>query len=71
MLCETSYSYQEDDGYRLKFSTNGNVLSFFVNGEKILETTDDTYAEGAAGFVISGGTMTCDSLIINSLEEKV
>ena len=71
VLCETSYSYQEDDGYRLKFSTNGNVLSFFVNGEKILETTDDTYAEGAAGFVISGGTMTCDSLIINSLEGKV
>lgn len=64
VLAETDYGYREDEGYRLNFSAAGNKLTFSVNGEKLLETVDDTFEAGGAGFMISRGTMTCDSFIV-------
>ena len=60
----------EDEGYRLKFSAYQNILRLDVNGETILEVKDDTYTEGGAGFMISGGTMTCDSFIVAGGEDR-
>ena len=59
----------QDEGYRLKFSAQQDTLRLDVNGETLLEVKDDTYTEGGAGFVISGGTMTCDSFIVTGGEE--
>lgn len=66
ILGETDYPYVEDEGYKMNFSAKGNILTLYINGKKEIEVTDETYTEGAAGFVISEGTMTCDSLIIKS-----
>lgn len=70
VLGEVDYSYVEDEGYRLKFSAYQNILRLDVNGETILEVKDDTYTEGGAGFMISGGTMTCDSFIVAGGEDR-
>ena len=69
VLGEVDYSYVEDEGYRLKFSAQQDTLRLDVNGETLLEVKDGTYTEGGAGFVISGGTMTCDSFIVTGGEE--
>lgn len=65
ILGTAPYAYEEDLGYELKFSAHKNQLSLSVNNETILTAEDDTYTCGGAGFVISRGTMTCDSLIIS------
>lgn len=70
VLAEADYSYAEDEAYCLKFSAIRDTLCLDVNGKRILEVTDDTYTEGGAGFLISGGTMTCDSLIVAGGEER-
>ena len=70
VLAEADYSYAEDEGYCLKFSAIRDTLCLDVNGKRILEVTDHTYTEGGAGFLISGGTMTCDSLIVAGGEER-
>lgn len=66
VLVETEYTYKEDRGYRLKLETAGNKLIFSIDGEKQIEAMDDTYEMGGGGFLISSGTMTCDSFIVNS-----
>lgn len=66
VLGEIDYPYEEDEGYCLKFSVSGNTLALFINGVLQIEASDDTYTEGGAGFIVSGGTMTCNSLIVNA-----
>lgn len=65
ILGEVTFSYKEDMGYQLQFSAHGTQLVFSVNGEKLIEVSDDTYTCGGAGFTISEGTMTCDSFIVS------
>jgi ADP-ribosylglycohydrolase len=64
VLGEVPYSYEEDRAYRLKLRALGNRLTFEVDGKVVLEAEDDTYTCGGGGFVISRGTMTCDSFIV-------
>ena len=64
ILAETEFTYVEDKPYKLQFAAHGNQLSFWINEEKILCASDDTYTCGGAGFTISKGTMTCDSFIV-------
>lgn len=64
ILTETEFIYVEDKPYKLQFAAYGNQLSFWVNEEKILCTSDAAYTCGGAGFTISKGTMTCDSFIV-------
>ena len=71
VLGETDYPYQEDEGYRLRLELRGNVLSFSINGEKQIEVEDDTYTRGGAGFMISRGTMTCNSFIVSEAGGKL
>ena len=66
ILAETDYFYKEDVGYRIHFSLKGTTLILFVDGQKVLEAKDDTYLQGGTGFIVSEGTMTCDSLIVKS-----
>lgn len=64
VLAEAPFTYQEDTGYTLCFAAHENRLEFYINGAKVIEVQDDTYRNGGAGFTISEGTMTCDSLIV-------
>ena len=66
ILAESDYFYKEDVGYCMNFSLKGTTLILSIDGQKVLETKDDTYSYGAAGFIVSEGTMTCDSLIVKS-----
>lgn len=65
VLARVPYQYQEDVGYELTFAAHGTRLEFYVNGEKLIAAEDTTYDCGGAGFTISKGTMTCDSLIVS------
>ena len=66
-LARTVYTYQEDLPYQMKLTAKGDKLYFEVNGTLLLQVEDETYHCGGAGFVISKGTMTCDSLIIEGV----
>lgn len=70
VLAEVPYTYCEDTGYRLVFTVKGKELILEVNGDEIVRAEDSTFTEGGAGFVVSGGTMTCDSLIIHGTEAE-
>lgn len=64
-LGEAPYSYVEDVKYKLTFAACGGKLTFSLNDEVLIQAKDDTYSCGGAGFTVSDGTMTCDSLIIS------
>ena len=66
VLGEIEYPYEEEKGYRMKFTAKGSVLCLDINGKRVLEVEDDTYVCGGGGFLISKGTMTCDSFIVES-----
>ncbi|HIU74973.1 MAG TPA: ADP-ribosylglycohydrolase family protein [Candidatus Pelethocola excrementipullorum] len=66
ILEEVPYTYEEDKPYELVLSAKGNHISFTVNGAHLIEAVDETYVSGGAGFIISKGTMTCDSFIVES-----
>ncbi|SCP97249.1 ADP-ribosylglycohydrolase family protein [Anaerobium acetethylicum] len=65
ILARVPYKYQEDEGYEAVFKAEGDRLEFYVNGSLAVSTQDSEYRSGGAGFVISEGTMTADSLIIS------
>ncbi|MFV0240783.1 MAG: ADP-ribosylglycohydrolase family protein [Lacrimispora sphenoides] len=69
ILGEAPFSYAEDSRYELTFAAHGGKLTFSLNGEMVIQAEDDTYACGGAGFTVSGGTMTCDSLIVSAGNE--
>ncbi len=64
VLAETDYLYEEETGYCMKFTAKGSRLSLEINGQCVLEAQDETYTCGGAGFLVSNGTITCDSLIV-------
>lgn len=66
VLCEADCPYEEEKGYRMKFMAKGNMLSLEIDGKHVLEVEDNTYVCGGGGFLISNGTMTCDSFIVQS-----
>lgn len=66
VLGETSFEYKEDIGYKMRFKAQGDKLSLFINDELYLEVQDETYNCGGAGFIVSNGTMTCDSFIVET-----
>lgn len=67
-LGRAAFIYEENLPYKLKLTAIGSKLIFEVNGSVVLEAVDETYSSGGAGFVISKGTMTCDSLIVEGCE---
>lgn len=65
VLAKVPYEYKEDIGYNVKFIAKGENLEFYINNKLIASAKDNEYTNGGAGFVISKGTMTADSLIIS------
>lgn len=66
VLAEKDYKYIEDEGYKLMFEAKGNKLVLYINNEKQLEAFDDTYTCGGAGFIVSNGTMVCNSFFVET-----
>lgn len=66
ILASVPFPYEEDRGYRMKFTAHGSDLILEIDGRTVLEVEDHTYFCGGAGFVISKGTMTCDSFFITA-----
>lgn len=65
ILAQTAYTYVEDEPYTMEFIAVKNQLKLLINGETVLRAEDETYRGGGGGFLISCGTMTCDSLYIS------
>lgn len=63
-LACASFPYIEDVPYEVCFRALDDLLVMDVNGQKILECRDSTFKGGAAGFVMSRGSMTCLNYII-------
>jgi len=63
-LAETAFRYQMERPYALHFAAAGDRLSLTVDGMPLLETRDDRYPSGGAGFVIDEGTMLADGFRI-------
>ena len=59
-LAQASFAYEMERRYALYFAAAGNRLSLAVDGIPLLETRDDRYPSGGAGFVIDEGTMLAD-----------
>jgi len=66
VLGETEYPYEEETGYCMKLTVKGSRLYLDINGKRVLEAEDATFGCGGGGFLISKGTMTCDSLIVKN-----
>ena len=59
-LADATFPYAMERRYALYFAAAGNRLSLAVDGIPLLETRDDRYPSGGAGFVIDEGTMLAD-----------
>ena len=59
-LAQASFAYEMERRYALRFAAAGDRLSLTVDGTPLLETRDDRYPSGGAGFVIDEGTMLAD-----------
>lgn len=64
-LADVEYYYQLDKSYQMKFTAHKERLEFWIDGSLVLEARDDSYTEGAAGFIVSEGTILCDGLLIS------
>lgn len=69
VLGETEYPYEEETGYCMKLTVKGSRLYLDINGKRVLEAEDATFRCGGGGFLISKGTMTCDSLIVKNNQQ--
>lgn len=48
-LASCRYDWQFDQDYELKVTAQGDVLTLYVNGERLLQHTDDTFGYGMFG----------------------
>lgn len=69
ILAEAAFPYREDTPYLLRFSAKGSRLQLEINGELLLQTDDDTYASGSAGFLVDRGTICADGFYIDNRED--
>lgn len=64
ILGTVPFKYEENKVYNLKLTAKGKRLVFAVNGKQIIEAEDSLYSSGAAGFIVSKGSVCGDSLVI-------
>lgn len=53
----SEYQYHEGDWHDFKFEVIGNQLTMYIDGEMISTCKDDTYTNGAAGYVCEEGAI--------------
>jgi hypothetical protein len=66
VLAEAPFAWELERPYRLRLRASGNRLTAHVDGAAILEAedADEPFAEGAAGFVLTEGSMVSDAFTV-------
>ncbi|KAH8801351.1 ADP-ribosylation/Crystallin J1 [Xylogone sp. PMI_703] len=63
-LASASYSWELDKSYNITVLVEGDKLTGFIDGEKVIEAQDSEYAGGGIGAVILDGSVTIDQFDI-------
>jgi hypothetical protein len=71
-LAETGWSYHEDVAYEVSLYCEGTRLWLLVDGERLLEATDEAhpFTCGGAGFAVEEGTLLADGFRIQSCVDR-
>ncbi len=56
-LAATDFLYEIDSTYRLKFELIDDKLRFFIDGDLVCETIDNSFCFGGAGFLVEEGAI--------------
>jgi ADP-ribosylglycohydrolase len=69
VLQSIGFPYEEFKPYTINFTVRGKNLSAAVNGQLLLNCSDnDPYEGGAAGFIVEDGTMYIDGFLLRQPE---
>jgi hypothetical protein len=73
VLVETGFDYAHDKPYHCELRCVGDSVSLLIDGRPVLEVRDPDrhYRGGAAGFLVEGGTVLADGLVIRALDGGV
>lgn len=66
-LAETSFPYETERHYAVRFAAVGERLTLSVAGQTLLEAEDSRYDSGGAGFLIERGTMLADGFRVRAV----
>jgi ADP-ribosylglycohydrolase len=64
ILAEGSITYQEGDWHDFLFKVKGVMLSMYIDDREVCSCTDDVYASGGAGFMVSEGAIVAKEFTI-------
>ena len=67
ILAETSFPYETERHYAVRFAAEGERLTLSVAGQTVLEARDSRYEGGGAGFLIERGTMLADGFRVRAI----
>lgn len=66
-LAETSFPYETERHYAVRFAAEGERLTLSVAGQDLLQARDSRYDSGGAGFLIERGTMLADGFRVRAI----
>lgn len=68
-LAATTFHYEPDTLYVMKYQVKGNKLALYIDGTCILEAEDleKTYPCGGSGFLVDKGTILADGFVVTTL----
>lgn len=67
ILAESDFAWENGQSYRMKAVAEGDTLSLWINGEKLLEALDTSLKNGMVGFHIEeGGSLMFTNIHIKS-----
>ncbi|MDD3338393.1 MAG: ADP-ribosylglycohydrolase family protein [Lachnospiraceae bacterium] len=67
VIARKAFDYKIDHTYALRFAVDETQLTLYVDGVKIVEGQDFTYAGGQAGFVVDEGAILGDGFVVKGL----
>jgi ADP-ribosylglycohydrolase len=68
ILAQHEGAYRIDSSHEIRFALCGKQLRMFVDGQEVLEATDETYDCGAAGFLVNTGAILVDGMIVEAIK---
>jgi hypothetical protein len=67
VLASTPFSYTENQKLGLKLSVDGDMISFEIEGQKVLSAADARLTSGGAGMVVAAGTVPVLGFAVHAL----
>ena len=65
LVSKIPFSAEANRWYRLKMTAEGNLISCFIDEEKITEFVNDINPAGAAGFIVKGIVTEFDNFVVS------